>query len=114
MKKFLILIKEKDKTHEVASFQKQDNTILITFNGSEKVYSYSLNNCEIFDKPKLLSTHHVNDTIVCNAELIIQFGKYVKVFFDDGSNELFLANEDKEMSNKADIFGYCQRIAQKS
>lgn len=42
VKKILILIKEKDKTYEVASFQKQDNAILITFNGSEKVYSYGL------------------------------------------------------------------------
>lgn len=112
-KSFLILIKEEDRTHEIDSFQKQDDTILITFNKSQKTYSYSLDNCKIFDNPKLLSTCYINNTIICNAELIVQFEKYVKVFFNDKNTELFLIDKDEDILPKTNMFNYCQCIAQK-
>lgn len=60
-----------------------------------------------------MSTHYVSDTIVCNTKLIVQFGKYVKVFFNDGSNELFRVNEDTKILPSANIFDYCNALHKK-
>lgn len=111
IEKYLIIIKNKDETIKIQSFEKYGQTISIKFNTSDKIYNYSINTCKIYDNPKKINTNQINGIIFCNIKFILQFDCYYKIFYNDDSVELILSTLSQSSHTDNNIFNYYQSIA---
>ncbi|MCR6587683.1 AAA domain-containing protein [Campylobacter insulaenigrae] len=111
IEKYLIIIKDKDETSKICSFEKCEQTVSIKFNTSEKIYNYNINTCKIYDNPKKINANQINGIIFCNIKFILQFDCYYKIFYNDDSVDLILSPSSQSSHTDNNIFNYYQSIA---
>ena len=49
--KYLIIIKNKDKTEEIISYEKNNNIVNIKYKSTERMYSYSRRDFQFYKNP---------------------------------------------------------------
>ena len=80
--KYLIILKNEDKTEQVLYFNNEENTVTINFGGKD--YYYDKENTYIFLDPIIIDlcnkiVYH-NGNLLYNIEQILDFGDKVKIF----------------------------------
>jgi superfamily I DNA and/or RNA helicase len=88
--KKLILIKNsktevmEDKTAEIRNLVYRTNEVAVTFEKTNKTYTYKLANVQVYDQPKIINLEHViicvNEFPIGDYDKVIEFGNYIKVF----------------------------------
>lgn len=91
--KYLILIKDEDKTEEIESFDINKNKVDVVFKNNNTKYQYSLDKVKIIENPTEVN---INSCIVFSngkqlfkISKILDFKSHLKVFFEDGSYRLY-------------------------
>lgn len=91
---YLILIKGKDKTTQIQSFEIQDSVVRVTFVSSPKAYSFALENfvvlqnCDVFDITSERVVYQ-NDIPLYNVSRMIDFGTKVRIMLNNGTSCLY-------------------------
>ncbi|MCM3728982.1 AAA family ATPase [Neobacillus cucumis] len=91
--KFLILIKDKDKTEEINLCKYENGKYLVRFHNNSKVYTYNYLNLTWFKEPKEID-HRTCDIFENNLPVtggikILDFGGHVKVWFKTGYKKVY-------------------------
>lgn len=119
--KYLIIIKNEDKTENVINYENNKNIIKVKFKNSEKIYSYSKLDFQFYKNPIGLDIKEkkiiLNKGYVYNVIKILKFENLCKLFFKDGtfilSSEYNLKlvknNESQTLSNNK--FEYYKEIS---
>ena len=121
IQKYLIIIKNEDKTSEILSFTSDKEYINIKYKNNEKTYTYSRHNFEFYKNPvevnmqdcKFVSTK----AYMYNIEKIIKFDKYFRIFFKDNiskvipENELQILKQDDKAIYSINKFEYFKDIS---
>ncbi|MCL6605296.1 MAG: AAA family ATPase [Paenibacillus sp.] len=92
--RYLILIKSKDRTSDIASYEQMGLNIQVTYKSSPKVYNYFatdvviLNNPDIKEITKDLAIFNRDNPLI-NVTRLLDFGLRVRVFFRNGTNKVY-------------------------
>ena len=88
--KYLIIIKNEDRTDDIISYENNKNLINIKFKNAEKIYSYSRKDFQFYKNPMDVDIKNqkiiINQGYVYNAKKILKFENIYKLFFEDGSS----------------------------
>ncbi|WP_195783429.1 AAA domain-containing protein [Aliarcobacter butzleri] len=91
--KYLILIKDEDKTEEIESFDINKNKVDVVFKSNNTKYQYSLDKVKIIENPTEVNINSCiifsNGKQLFKISKILDFKSYLKVFFEDGSYRLY-------------------------
>ncbi len=118
-KKWLILIKNKDKTNDVKSVQYNEGMWHVTFN-TGKTYTYGYNNVEKLYDPEVVSTKNMELKIsgehVYNVYQILYFKGYAKLLFSNKSSRVCYKSDVRLNSidktrKSTDVFNYLKEVA---
>ena len=88
--KYLIIIKNNDRTEDVISYENNKNLINVKYKSSEKMYSYSRRDFQFYKNPTEISIKDqkviLNQGYVYNVAKILKFESIYKLFLGDGTN----------------------------
>ena len=91
--KYLILIKDKDKTEEIESFDINKNKVDIVFKSNNTKYQYSLDKVKIIENPIEINLNSCiifsNGKQLFKISKILDFKSHLRIFFEDGSCRLY-------------------------
>ncbi|ANV97947.1 hypothetical protein BBW65_03650 [Helicobacter enhydrae] len=110
IEKFLVLIKNEDKTTEIKSINLIDDKFEVCFLNSPKSYYYKESSIVFLANPKTLDRENFD---FFNVKKILRFDNYCKVFFFDGEIRLICYKDmpvKKDNANSS-YFEYLQEIA---
>lgn len=115
--KYLIIIKNKDKTEEIISYEKNNNIVNIKYKSTERMYSYSRRDFQFYKNPTEINIKDqkiiLNQGYVYNVIKILKFESICKLFFEDGTSiivseyslQLIKNNQPQTLSiNKFDYY----------
>lgn len=92
--KYLIIIKSKDKTDNIMSYERNKNFIDIKFKNTEKIYTYSRSDFEFYKDPIEVDIQNykliLNQGYVYNVIKVLKFEKYYRLFFEEGTSTVTL------------------------
>ena len=105
--KYLIIIKNEDKTEEVLRYENNKNLINIRYKSSEKMYSYSRCDFHFYKNPTEINIKDkkiiLNQGYAYNVIKILKFENICRLFFKDGSSIVVSGNSLKLVNNTDDI-----------
>lgn len=91
--KYLILIKNKDRTEQVAFYNYYHGKWQVRFRNSSKVYTYNNHNFDCYTNPDRLEagTHlvYANNQPIHGVKLILNFGIYTRLVFTNGFHKIY-------------------------
>ncbi|MEV9498304.1 AAA domain-containing protein [Aliarcobacter butzleri] len=91
--KYLILIKDEDKTEEIESFDVNKNKVDVVFKSNNTKYPYSLDKVKIIENSVEVNINSCiifsNGKQLFKISKILDFKSHLKVFFEDGSYRLY-------------------------
>lgn len=94
---YLILVKGKDKTTEIQSYEVRDAVVWITYRGSLKTYPYALRDVVFVQNPIIteitsaMVVYHKNIPLN-NVKLIIDFGSKIRIKFNNSTSRVYEAD----------------------
>ena len=91
-----------DKTTQISWFSEDYKSCRVKFSSTDKFYYISYRDIEIIDKPNkidLPEDTYLNGHKLTNHIKIIQFEKWIKVFYNNGSTRVFQENQISNHSN---------------
>lgn len=92
--KYLIIIRNEDKTEDVISYENNRNHINIQYKSTGKMYTYSRRNFQIYMNPTEIDINGkkiiLNQGYIYNVIKILKFDSICKLFFEDGTSILAL------------------------
>ena len=119
--KYLILIKNEDKTENVIRYENNKNCIDIKYKNSEKIYSYSKRDFQIYENPTEICIKNqkiiLNQGYVYNVIKILKFESICKLFFENGTSivvseySLRLAKNNESQILSINKFDYYKEIS---
>ena len=119
--KYLIIIKNEDKTEDIISYENNKNLINIKYKSSEKMYSYSRRDFQFYKNPTEISIKDqriiLNQGYVYNVIKILKFESICKLFFEDGTSivvseySLQLAKNNEPQTLSINKFDYYKEIS---
>ena len=82
--KYLIIIKNEDKTEDIISYENNKHLINIKYKSTEKIYSYSRRDFQFYKNPTEINTENqkviLNQGYVYNVIKILKFESICKLF----------------------------------
>ncbi|MDQ0195733.1 AAA domain-containing protein [Paenibacillus wynnii] len=92
--RYLILIKSKDRTSDIASYEQMGLNIQVTYKSSPKVYNYSATDVVILNNPVIKEiTRDLaifnRDNPLINVTRLLDFGPRARVVFRNGTNKVY-------------------------
>lgn len=119
--KYLVRIKEEDKTEEVLEYSLDNGYMYINFKNSETTYTYLKKDVEFYKDPIQIDIQKyklmINHGYVYNVIKVIKFEQYYRIFFQDGTStviqedNLQLVENDNVQALSMDKFEYYKEIA---
>lgn len=119
--KYLILIKNEDKTENVIRYENNKNCTDIKYKNSEKIYSYSKRDFQIYENPTEICIKNqkiiLNQGYVYNVIKILKFESICKLFFENGTSivvseySLRLAKNNEPQTLSINKFDYYKEIS---
>ena len=120
--RYLILIDAKVKTSEIDKMEKQGQKTAVTFLNNGRTYTYGAARMQILEDPSVID-HHNNLVFLDNKPLfkvvkVLDFGQYVKVFFEQGQirayskNRIHFEHNVLQEGDAAELFGYLRALSQ--
>lgn len=119
--KYLIIIKNEDKTENVIRYENNKNCIDIKYKNSEKIYSYSKRDFQIYGNPTEICIKNqkiiLNQGYVYNVIKILKFESICKLFFENGTSivvseySLRLAKNNEPQTLSINKFDYYKEIS---
>jgi len=120
--KYLIIIKNEDKTEDIISYENNKNLINIKYKSSEKMYSYSRRDFQFYKNPTEINTENqkviLNQGYVYNVIKILKFESICKLFFEDGTSIVIpeyslqlVKKNDEQKTLSANKFDYYKEIS---
>lgn len=119
--KYLIIIKNEDKTEDVINYENNKGLINIKYKSTEKMYSYSRSDFQFYKNPVEMDIKDkriiLNQGYVYNVARILKFENICKIFFEDGTsivateNNLQLVDNNKPQIMSLDKFDYYKEIS---
>ena len=119
--KYLIIIKNEDKTEDVINYENNKGLINIKYKSTEKMYSYSRSDFQFYKNPVEMDIKDKriisNQGYVYNVARILKFENICKIFFEDGTsivateNNLQLVYNNKPQIMSLDKFDYYKEIS---
>lgn len=119
--KYLIIIKNEDKTEEVISYENNKNFIDIKFKSTEKMYSYPRRDIQFYKNPTEICIKNqkiiLNQGYVYNVIKILKFERICKLFFENGTSvlaseySLQLAKNNDSQTLSINKFDYYKEIS---
>lgn len=119
--KYLIMIKNEDKTEDIIRYENNKNLINIKYKSTEKIYSYLRRDFQFYKNPTEIEIKDkkiiLNEDYLYNVIKILKFESICKLFFEDGTSivvsehsvQLVKNNEPQTLSiNK---FNYYKEIS---
>lgn len=122
--KFMILIKNEDKTSEIAEFSRDPfhKKIHIQFWGNNKSYPYSESNVIILQSPKVIDlngkTAYIGDMPLYEPQCVLDFGERIRIIKYNGKSCIVMPDNFSVVENGAtqasaqQILEYLRDIAQ--
>ncbi|MDD5160496.1 MAG: AAA domain-containing protein [Sulfuricurvum sp.] len=117
----LILIDGKDKTSDIVTMDDSPSIIKVQFKSNDKIYPYSKTRVSMYKDPKDIdpnSCHiYLRDTCLFNILKILDFGMYLKIFYEGGRislysrQELRFENNALVQKNAKNTFDYLKALA---
>ncbi|OMD31822.1 hypothetical protein BJP48_14585 [Paenibacillus odorifer] len=94
--RYLIIVKNKDRTSEIASYEQLGVNIRLIYRSSNKPYYYNASDVMILDKPVItaITKEQVvfhRDNPLSNVMRVLDFESRIRVFFKDGTNRVYEA-----------------------
>lgn len=121
LNKYLILIKNEDKTDQIDSCEFRNGKWHVQFRNTYKRYTYSEQNVVRYRNPNLLDPLncivYADGQPVSGIQAIHDFGKYIRVVFHSGFKKAYISSRIKIevscLSNNeaANCFGYLKNLA---
>lgn len=121
--KYLIIIRNEDRTDDIISYENNKNLINIKFKNAEKLYSYSRKDFQFYKNPIEIDIKNqkiiINQGYVYNVIKLLRFENIYKLFFEDGTSavipeyslQLVKNNEPQTLSiNKFDYYKEISKI----
>ena len=121
--KYLIMIKNEDKTEDIISYENNNNLINIKYKSTEKMYSYSRRDFQFYKNPTEIDIKDkkiiLNQGYVYNVIKILKFESICKLFLKDGTSavvpwyslQMIKNNEPQKLSsNKFDYYKDISKI----
>lgn len=115
--KYLVIIKNEDKTEDIISYENNKNLINIKYKNTGKMYSYSRRDFQFYKNPTEIDIKDkriiLNQGYVYNVIKILKFESICKLFFEDGTSiivseyslQLIKNNQPQTLSiNKFDYY----------
>lgn len=124
MKKIMVIVKGKDKTAEIEKMESglERDKIGIKYFHGKKIYQTSCKNIEILENPELVeigtSLMYIGDMPVNNPQLILRFGKNVRIcekggrYFTVSIEQIKLVGSAVKGQRGESIIDYLKDIAQ--
>ena len=88
--KYLIIIKNEDKTEDIISYKNNNNLVNIKYKSTERMYSYSRKDFKFYKNPTEIDIKDqkiiLNQGYVYNVIKILKFESVCKLFFKDGTS----------------------------
>ena len=119
--KFLILIKDQDKTEDIDVCKYDNGKYLVRFHNNSKVYTYNFLNLTWFKEPKVIDHRtcaiYENNLPVTGGIRILDFGDHVKIWFKTGYKKVYkrtsIIIEETSLTNPSvhKTFEYFKTIA---
>lgn len=119
--KYLILLDGKDKTSDIAIIDDSQTNIKIQFSSNDKFYTYSKTKVSIYEDPKPIDPNsyriYLRDICLFKMLKILDFGVYLKVFYENGQislysrHELRFENNALVQKNTKNTFDYLKALA---
>ena len=119
--KYLLIIKNEDKTEDVISYENNKGLINIKYKSTEKMYSYLRSDFQFYKNPVEMNIKDqriiLNQGYVYNVARILKFENICKIFFEDGKsivtkeNNLQLVNNNQPQTVLIDKFDYYKEIS---
>ncbi|MHA6533854.1 AAA domain-containing protein [Paenibacillus sp. BAC0078] len=94
--RYLIVVKNKDRTSEITSYEQLGANIQVTYRSSSNPYHYYASDVMILNNPvitvitKEQAVFH-RDNPLSNVKRVLDFGPRIRVFFKDGTNRVYEA-----------------------
>lgn len=93
----LILVKDEDKTQDIARCEYKNGKYEVVFNSSSRIFSYSYLNVRWIRNPQNIDTTSIkishNGKILFDIRQILQFEEYYRVFFGNGKVSSYLIKD---------------------
>lgn len=91
-KKYLIILKDKDETAKISSYNIKNHIAYIEFHGKSKIYNYNIKNVIIEENPKEISIvdeaiYH-KDMPLHDVKQVLDFGTKTKIIFNKGKKQI--------------------------
>lgn len=119
--KYLIIIKNEDKTEDIISYKNNNNLINIKYKNTEKMYSYSRRDFQFYKNPAEIDINNqkviLKQGYIYNVKKILKFENIYKLFFEDGTSilvseeNLRLAKNNEPQSLSINKFDYYKEIS---
>ncbi|MCG3088373.1 AAA domain-containing protein [Sporosarcina cyprini] len=119
--RYLILIKNEDKTDQIDSCEFRNGKWQVKFRNTYKWYTYSEKHVVRYSNPSLLdplnSIVYADGQPVSGIQAIHDFGLYIRLVFKNGfkkayiSSQLTIENSCLSNTNAANCFGYLKALA---
>ncbi|MFC7319835.1 AAA domain-containing protein [Halobacillus campisalis] len=119
--KYMVLVKEKDKTEQIDLFEKDNEHWKIRYFNNSKVYSYKEENIKFFCDPILKDLKNImvyeNNNPLTGINQILDFDTYVRVIFNNGFKKTYSKDEIRfeknclSNQNAHNCFEYFKEIA---
>jgi hypothetical protein len=95
--RYLILLKEKDKTSQIRNLQTRSESVLINFVDSPKQYIYALRDVEILESRSVkdLADDQIvyqGDMPIAGVQRIVDFGRKVRLVSNGGASKIYDAH----------------------
>jgi len=88
--KYLILVKDKDKTQEIEKIDIEESKIKIKYTSNNKIYLYNKQNVLILQNPKPINPSayliYLGEVCLFNISKILDFKTHLRIFHDNGKN----------------------------
>ncbi|MTI57722.1 AAA domain-containing protein [Geosporobacter ferrireducens] len=120
--KFLIILKGKDKTSKVVSYDIEGSSVDIEFLGGAEPYTYSIENVVIKENPTVIDVTnkavYCKDIPIYGIKYMLDFSGTVKIIFNKEKSQIYdfksLRIEDNSINTDAakDILKYWTEISQ--
>lgn len=102
--KYLIIIKNEDKTEDIISYENNKNLINIKYKSTEKMYSYSRKDFQFYKNPTEIDIKDkriiLNQGYVYNIIKILKFDNLYKLFFKDSTSIVVFEHSLQLIKNK--------------
>lgn len=121
--KYLIIIKNEDKTEDIISYKNNKNLVNIKYKSTERMYSYSRRDFQFYKNPTEIDIKDqkiiLNQGYVYNVIKILKFESICKLFFEDSTSiivseyslRLIKNNEPQTLSiNKFDYYKEISKV----